>query len=285
MRPRGVPAAALDFDGEAVGRRHHRAGPEAELSDRQAGIIVHAVDFLDAEALHQPVLDHGLAAGTPLLRRLEDHDRRAGKIARLGEIARRAEQHGGMAIVAAGVHLAGHRRLIWEIVRLLDRQRIHVGAQSDDSAAIVPLAAADHPDHAGAADAGHHLVAAEALELLGHGSRGAMHVVQQLRMGVDVVPPGGDLAMQVGDAVDDRHRISSSHGGVEPEPRSSNIGRSSTAWTGQTCGGGAGLLTPHEAARTHPRTEPVAQPVEHVTFNHGVAGSSPAGLANKQQVC
>jgi hypothetical protein len=38
-------------------------------------------------------------------------------------------------------------------------------------------------------------------------------------------------------------------------------------------------LTPHEAARTHPRTEPVAQPVEHVTFNHGVAGSSPAGLA------
>src|ERR1700730_472105 len=25
--------------------------------------------------------------------------------------------------------------------------------------------------------------------------------------------------------------------------------------------------------------EPVAQPVEHVTFNHGVAGSSPAGLA------
>ena len=29
------------------------------------------------------------------------------------------------------------------------------------------------------------------------------------------------------------------------------------------------------------RAEPVAQSVEHVTFNHGVAGSSPAGLANK----
>ena len=27
--------------------------------------------------------------------------------------------------------------------------------------------------------------------------------------------------------------------------------------------------------------EPVAQAVEHVTFNHGVAGSSPAGLTNK----
>jgi hypothetical protein len=28
------------------------------------------------------------------------------------------------------------------------------------------------------------------------------------------------------------------------------------------------------------RAEPVAQSVEHVTFNHGVAGSSPAGLTN-----
>lgn len=27
--------------------------------------------------------------------------------------------------------------------------------------------------------------------------------------------------------------------------------------------------------------EPVAQPVEHVTFNHGVVGSNPTGLANK----
>ena len=26
--------------------------------------------------------------------------------------------------------------------------------------------------------------------------------------------------------------------------------------------------------------EPVAQPVEHVTFNHGVVGSSPTGLTN-----
>ena len=213
MRPRGVSAAALDFDGEAVGGCHQRARPESELSDRKTGIIVHAVDFLDAEALHQAVLDHGFAAGTSLLRRLEDHDRRAGKIARLGEIARRPEQHRGMAIVAAGMHLARYGRSIWEIVRLLDRQCIHVGAQSDDPAAVVWLAAADHPNHAGAADAGHHLVAAEAFQLLGDGRRSAMHVIKELRMGMNVVPPGGDLAMQVGNAVDDRHRISSSHGG------------------------------------------------------------------------
>jgi hypothetical protein len=29
------------------------------------------------------------------------------------------------------------------------------------------------------------------------------------------------------------------------------------------------------------RAEPVAQSVEHVTFNHGVVGSSPTGLTNK----
>src|SRR4029079_718472 len=79
---------------------------------------------------HPPVLDHGFAAGPPLLGRLEDHDCGAGEVAGFGEIARRAEQHCGMTIVAAGMHLAGHRRSIWEIVRLLDRQCVHVGAQS-----------------------------------------------------------------------------------------------------------------------------------------------------------
>src|SRR5713226_6870926 len=55
------------------------------------------------------------------------------------------------------------------------------------------------------------------------------------------------------------------------------------------------LLTPaeavptpsHAAWRRPPRAtearqrEPVAQPVEHVTFNHGVPGSIPGGLTNK----
>ena len=102
-----------------------------EFADRQAGIIVHAVDFLDAEALHQAVLDHRLAAAAALLGRLEDHDRGAGEVARLGEVVRGAEQHRGVAVMAAGVHLAGHRRFVGHVVGLLDRQRVHVGAQPD----------------------------------------------------------------------------------------------------------------------------------------------------------
>ena len=63
----------------------------------------------------------------------------------------------------------------------------------------------DDADHAGAADTRHHLVAAERLELFGDRAGGAVHVEQQFRMGVQVLPPGGDLMVQVGDAVDDRH--------------------------------------------------------------------------------
>jgi hypothetical protein len=56
-------------------------------------------------------------------------------------------------------------------------------------------------------------------------------------MGVDVVPPSGDLAMQVGNAVDDRHQISSltQQGSTGPLVKHRSI---VTAWTGQTCGGG-----------------------------------------------
>src|SRR5215212_9959025 len=72
-------------------------------------------------------------------------------------------------------------------------------------------------------------------------------------------------------------RSAPSHSRGRPAP-SSNIGRSSQLGQAKLRRR-AGLLTPHEATRTHPRTEPVAQPVEHVSFNHGVAGSSPAGLA------
>ena len=180
-------------------------GRSANSPSGKPGIIVHAVDLLDAETVHQAVLHHGPASAAALLRRLEDHDRGAGEIAGLGEVARGAQQHRGMAVVTAGMHLARHGGTVGNVVRLLDRQRVHVGAQPDHPSDARPSAAADHADHAGAADPGHHLVAAEALELVGHHRRGAVHVVEKLRMGVDVAPPGGDLAVEVGNAVDDRH--------------------------------------------------------------------------------
>ena len=101
-----MAAVALDRDGELGRRRHDRAGPDGELADRQAGHVVHAEHLLDAEALHHAVLDHRQAAGPAFLGRLEDDGDGAREIARLGQVFRGAQQHGGVAVMAAGVHLA-----------------------------------------------------------------------------------------------------------------------------------------------------------------------------------
>ena len=110
VRAGGVAAAAGDGDGEFVGRGHDRPGAGGELADGEARHVVHAVDLVDGPAVHQAVLDHRLAAAAAFFGRLEDDDRRAVEIARLGEVAGGAEQHGGVAVMAAGVHLARHGR-------------------------------------------------------------------------------------------------------------------------------------------------------------------------------
>ena len=164
---------------------------------------MHAVDFLDAEALHHAVLDHGKAAAAAFFRRLEHHDRRPGEVARLGEVLGRAQQHRRMPVMAAGVHLARHGGLIRQAGFLDDGQRVHVGAKSHH---LRPrLVAPDDPDHAGPANARHHLVTAKGFQFVGHQRRRPVNVVLQLRVGMDVVPPAGDFPVQVGDAVDNRH--------------------------------------------------------------------------------
>ena len=135
MRPRRVAAFAFELDRNVIGRRHDRTRANGEFADRQAWKIVHAVDFVDGKTGDQAVLHHGLRAGAALLRRLEDHHRGAGEIARLGEVFGGSQQHRGVAVVAAGVHLAGHRRFVRQAGLLLERQRIHVGAQPHHLAA------------------------------------------------------------------------------------------------------------------------------------------------------
>ncbi len=138
MRSRRVPALALDLDDEMVGRRHQRARPDREFPERDAGIIVHPVDFLDPEARHQAVVDHRLAAGAAFLGRLEDHDRVAAEIAGLGEVFGGAKQHRGVPVMAAGMHLSGDGGLVGQPGGLLDRQRVHIGAHADGLARRLP---------------------------------------------------------------------------------------------------------------------------------------------------
>ncbi|MGY3420073.1 hypothetical protein ACVWZW_000548 [Bradyrhizobium sp. F1.13.4] len=165
---------------------------------------MHAIDLLDVPARHQPVLDHRLAAAAAFFRRLKDHDRGAVEVARLGEIFGGAEQHGGVAVMAAGVHLAGDLGGVGDARGLHDRQRVHVGAQAN-GLARGGFAAADHTDDTGAADARHHLVAAELAQAVGNDAGGAVDVVLQLRVLVEVMAPGGHFVGEGGNAVDDGH--------------------------------------------------------------------------------
>src|ERR1700753_1625488 len=109
MGPRGMASETLDPDLDVVRCRHDRTGPYGERADRKSWTVMHAVDLLDAKTIHQAVLDHRVGAGTALFRGLEDHHGIAGKIAGLGQVARRAQQYRSVTVVAAGMHLA--RRL------------------------------------------------------------------------------------------------------------------------------------------------------------------------------
>ena len=94
MMSKNAPPAARDA----------RAGDE--LAHRQAGTVVHAVDRVAGKTLEQPVLQHLQRAAEAFLGRLEDEVHRAVEVARLRQVFRRAQQHRGVAVMAAGVHPA-----------------------------------------------------------------------------------------------------------------------------------------------------------------------------------
>ena len=116
---------------------------------------MHAVHRIAVELVEQPFLDHHPRAAEAFFRRLEDEMNGAGEV-RLGcEVPGRAEQHGGMAVMAAAMEAAGYGGAPFQVGVLFHRQRIHVGAQAD---ALSPIALAlEHADDAGAAEAPMHL--------------------------------------------------------------------------------------------------------------------------------
>src|SRR6185437_14060537 len=56
----------------------------------------------------------------------------------------------------------------------------------------------DHAHHAGLAEAGDDFVAAEFPQLVGNYGRGAVHVIEQFGIFMDVPAPGLDVRLQIG---------------------------------------------------------------------------------------
>ena len=164
---------------------------------------MHAVNRVRREALEQAILHHGASAALVLLRRLEDEINRAVEIARLGEVFRRAQQHGRVPVMAAGMHLAGIAGPVFETVRLLDVERVHVGPDGDGALAVA--LSAQHGDDARLRDARVHGVHAEFLQLVRDEGGGAQLLERRFRIHVELAPPCGHFLVELGYAVDDGH--------------------------------------------------------------------------------
>ena len=200
-----MAALAFDRDRDLIGRGHQRALAKSERTDRRARPIVHAIDLVDAKLVQKTVIDHRHRARAALLGGLEDDDSVAGEVACLSKALRRAEQHRGMPVMAAGVHLAGSLGAIGEVGLFLDRQRVHVRAQSDRTRPR-SLGATNDADHAGAADGRFDLVAAKGPKAVRDEFRGLLDVVHDLGILMEFSPPGSNFGNEVVDGGADRHR-------------------------------------------------------------------------------
>ena len=99
--------------------------------------------MVDLDPFEGAVVEHRPGATHDLLGGLEHEDDAACELVlaaeqRLGH----AEQDGRVAVVAAGVHLAGVLAGVGEGVELGHRQRVDVGAQADGAAALAAVGAA-----------------------------------------------------------------------------------------------------------------------------------------------
>ena len=127
VRQSGVTAFATDGDFELVARRHHWPCADRQGAYRHARPVVQTEHRIHRKLLEQPVFDHLASAAATFFGGLKNQHHGAIKVFVLGQMLRCCQQHGGVTIVAAGVHLAGVFAGVSEGVGLVHRQSIHIG--------------------------------------------------------------------------------------------------------------------------------------------------------------
>ena len=141
-------AAGADDDnleGSAAGHDGAGAGADGAARGLRVGPVVQGEGSFDGGShVGEAVLEHASRAGAALLCGLEGEVHRAAEGGLAGfEHAGGAEEHGGVAVVAAGVHLAGDAAaaILGHVGFLRQRQRVHVRAEEHDGGAPLPIVA------------------------------------------------------------------------------------------------------------------------------------------------
>jgi hypothetical protein len=147
LRPSAVGATTLDQYLEKVSGGHRRTWRGDNLALWDARHVVDAEDSLNRELIEQTFLDHATPARNVLFGGLKNKLDGPVEFAALGEGASRAEQHRHVSVMTTSVHLPSLQRPMGNVVQFLERERIHVGTQTDRSPA---RSSPERADNAGA---------------------------------------------------------------------------------------------------------------------------------------
>ena len=192
---RAVAAAAVTRS--RCGRPRPSSAPvfSADRARRQAGQLCIAYTASTGKRSNRPSSIIALAPAKPSSPgwKISTACRRSGA-SRPGSAPRRAASR--VAVVAAAVHEAAAARAPGELVLLVHRQRVHVGAQADRFGRWPVCRAADHADDAGLADAGRApRRRRQTRSACDHARRGAVLLEAELGMRVQVAAERRQLAL------------------------------------------------------------------------------------------
>ena len=107
-------ANPVDGNFKVVFRGHDGTGAHCELAGFERWEIVDGIHGINRKALEESVCDHRPRSFTVLFGGLENEGHATIEISIAGEILGGTQQHRGVTIVAAGVHLAVIDRTILE---------------------------------------------------------------------------------------------------------------------------------------------------------------------------
>src|SRR5690606_10125427 len=177
-------------DGPAVHRRH---------TDRQTGPVMHGIYRLHRETLEEAFLHHGATTALIFFGGLENKYHRTAEVRILCQLTRRTQKHGGVAVMAAGVHPASMGGSVLHLIQLSYVECIHVCTKADGG----PFAqcTAQHTHHASTPQTFMHLQP-PAAEQFGHAGRGAVLLEGGFRVPMKVVAPIVEILQFLGAELD-----------------------------------------------------------------------------------